>query len=432
MLLRIKGIIGGELMRCKPVFGNDYRTFRSVLGLVLGVFLVCGAVPGHAEFAREPLPTDWRGDDALAALALLPDEEIPLGKTLVLASSLVGAELTGVPVDPAAVEKEITRLAEKVRPALRDRTDPRAVIAALNRFLFVEEGFSYDRVAGNTDNYLLDRVLRRKRGNCLGLTALYLLLAERLSIPLHGVYVPSHCFVRYDDAGVRFNIETGEKGADRDDGRYQRDFGLRGGRLYLRSLGRKEMIGVYLKSLGASYSRKGREDRALRLYREATVFYPGLPDVYFNTGVSFQKEGLLDEAIGQYRRALELDPDLAVARDNLGVALAKKGRYREALVEVRKAVALTPRNPVTRGNYAAALCAIGMLTDGIREYHKVLEIDPDNVRALAGLTKAYYTRGEFHKAIVHCDRARERGCDFDPAMLGTLEKYRASSSASLP
>jgi tetratricopeptide (TPR) repeat protein len=78
------------------------------------------------------------------------------------------------------------------------------------------------------------------------------------------------------------------------------------------------------------------------------------------------------------------------------------------------------------------LCASGMLEDGIREYRRVLEIDPDNARAQAGLTRAYYTRGEFHEAIVHCDRARKRGCTFDPAMLGTLEKYRASSLASFP
>ena len=414
------------------MLGKTPKNLLAVFFLVSFVCFSADTVPGHAEFAREPLPSDWRGDDALAALARLPDEEIPLGKTLILASSLIGAELTGVPVDPAAVEKEITRLADSVRPALRDMSNPRRVIAALNRFLFVEEGFTYDCVAGNPDNYLFDRVMKNKRGNCLGLTALYLLLAERLSLPLHGVYVPSHCFVRYEDAGVLINIETGEKGADRDDGRYSRDFGLTGERPYLRSLGRKEMIGVYLKSLGAAFSRKGMEDRALRLYREAAVFYPGLPDAYFNTGVSFHKRGLLDEAIAQYRRALELDPDLAMARDNIGVALAKKGRYGEALAEVRKAVALSPRNPVTRANLAASLCASGMVEDGIREYRKVLEIDPDNARALAGLTNAYYARGQFHEAIVHCDRAREMGCNFDPAMLGTLEKYRDPSPASLP
>src|SRR3990172_8747154 len=284
MLLKINGIPQGNLRRCERVFRDIPRTFRSVLCLVPFLCLVCGAIPGHAEFAREPLPSDWRGDDALAALAPLPDEEIPLGKPLVMASSLLGADLTGVPADPAAVDKEISRLADSVRPALRDMSNPRRVIAALNRFLFVEEGFTYDCVAGNPDNYLLDRVMKNKRGNCLGLTALYLLLAERLSLPLHGVYVPSHCFAR-------------------DEGRYSRDFGLTGGRPYLRSLGRKEMIGVYLKSLGAAFSRKGMEDRALRLYREAAVFYPGLPDAYFNAGVSFHKKGLLDEAIAQYRRA---------------------------------------------------------------------------------------------------------------------------------
>jgi tetratricopeptide (TPR) repeat protein len=372
------------------------------------------------------------GADGLAALALLPDQEIPLGKTLILASSLAAGDLFDEPVDPSIVEEEIDRLAEKVRPALRDRSNPRKVISALNRFLFVEEGFTYDCVAGNPDNYLLDRVMKNKRGNCLGLTALYLLLAERLSLPLHGVYVPSHCFVRYEDAGVRINIETGEKGAAWDEGRYSREFGLTGGRPYLRSLGRKEMIGVYLKSLGAAFSRKGMEDRALRLSREAAVFYPGLPDTYFNAGVSYHKKGSIDEAIAQYRLALDLDPDLAVARDNLGAALAKKGRYREALAEVRKAVALSPRNPVTRANLAASLCASGMVEDGIREYRKVLEIDPDNARALAGLTNAYYARGHFHEAIVHCDRARELGCNFDPAMLGTLEKYRDPSPALLP
>ncbi len=368
----------------------------------------------------------------LASLAVLPDGEIPFVKTLVMISSLVGEDLTGVPVDPAAVEREIDLLAEKVQSALRDRSDPRSVVSALNTFLFVEEGYTYDSVAGNPDNYLLDRVIARRHGNCLGLSALYLLLAERLSLPLWGVYVPSHCFVRYEDGGVRINIETGEKGAERENDRYTRDFGLTEDRPYLRSLGRKEMLGVYLKSLGAAFSRKGREDRALHLYREAAIFYPGLPDIYFNAGVSFHKRGMLDDAIGQYRRALELDPDLAVARDNIGVALAKQGRLPEALAEARKAVALRPRNPVTRGNLAATLCANGMLEDGIREYLKVLEIDPDNAKVLAGLTKAYYARGEFHQAIVYCDRAMECGWTPDPVLLGTIDKYRDPLPASLP
>jgi len=400
--------------------------------LILFLLLFFLEAPGDAASGGGNLPQGTHGFPDLAAVAGLPDGEFPLGETIVELSSLLGAELTGVPVDSDAVRDEIARIAERVRPALEDRSDPRRVISALNRFLFVEEGYVYDGVAENPDNFLLDRVIARKRGNCLGLTALYLLLAERLSLPLHGVYVPSHVFVRYEDAGVRFDIETGEKGAEWEDGRYLRKFRLAGGRPYLRSLSSSEMIAVYLKSLGAVFSRKGREDRALRLYREAAVYYPGLPDVYFNAGVSFQKKKMLDEAIAQYRRALALDPDLAVAHDNLGVALAKKGLFAEALVEARKAAALRPRNPATLGNLAAALCANGMVEEGIREYRKVLDIDPGNARALVGLTKAYYARGEFREAVVACDRAIACGWNPDPAMLGALEKYRDSLPGSLP
>lgn len=401
------------------------KTFLAFLFLVSFPPMPGGTVTGHAEAAGESLLPGRHEASTLAVIAGLPDGDIPIGKTLILASAFGRERLDGETIDPDAVEKEIDRLAGKVRPALLDRSDPRKVVSALNRFLFDEEGFTYDCAAGNPDNYLLDRVIARRRGNCLGLTAMYLVLAERLSLPLHGVYVPSHCFVRYEDAGVRFNIETGEKGADRGDGRYVRDFGLAEDRPYLQSLGRKEMIGVYLKSLGAAFSRKGMEVEALGLYREAAAFYPGLPDIHFNAGVSSQKMGRLDEAIARYRRAVDLDPGLAVARDNLGVALARKGLFVEALTEARKATALAPRNAVSRGNLAATLCACGMLEEGIREFRKVLEIDPGNPRALAGLVNTHYARGEIREALRYCDRAVEAGCRLDPSLLAILEARRS-------
>ncbi len=299
-----------------------------------------------------------------------------------------GRDRDGRPVDTDAVGKEIERLAARLRPFAQDRTDARGLVAALNRLLYEDEGFVYDPAPGNTDNYLPDRVLARKRGNCLGLTALSLAIAERLGLPLRAVYLPSHCFLRYEDGGARINIETAEKGAAWADERYARVFGVTADRPYLRSLGNREFVGVYLKSLGAALSREGRDDEALDLYRCASHCAPGLPDVPYNAGVSYLKMGRLDEAIAEYRRALALDPSLAAARDNLGVALAKQGRYREALVEARTAVTLDPRNVATRGNLAAALCACGKPEDGIREFEKMLEADPGNARARKGLAQA--------------------------------------------
>ena len=299
-----------------------------------------------------------------------------------------GRDRDGRAVDTAAVGREIDRLAARLRARVEDRTDPRRVVAALNRFLYEEERFAYDPAPGDTENYLPDRVLARKRGNCLGLTVLSLALAERLGLPLNGVYAPSHCFLRYEDGGARINIETAEKGAEWTDARYARTFGVTANRPYLRSLGKTEMVGVYLKSLGAARSRQGREDEALALYDCASHCAPGLADVPYNAGVSCQKLGKFEEAIAFYRRALSLDPALAPARDNLGVALATQGRYPEALEEARRAVALDPRNVSSRGNLAATYCACGMTEEGIGEFRKILEADPGNARALKGLAKA--------------------------------------------
>lgn len=345
--------------------------------------------PAWAAWAEDSVavvPGD--GERILESFARRPDREVPLLSTILAVSYPGGHDPAGRPGDAPAVAREMDRLAARLRPALDDRTDSRRVVAALNRFVFEEEGFSYDPAPGDPDNYLPARVLARKRGNCLGLTILYLALAERLGLPLRGAYLPSHCFLRYEDGEARINIETAEKGAEWSDARYERAFGVTTDRPYLRSLGNEEMIGVYLKSLGAFRSREGRDDEALALYRTAARCAPGLPDVPYNEGVSYQKMGRLDEAIAQYRKALSLDPALAAARDNLGVALAQQGRYREALEEARKAVTLDPRNVASRGNLAATFCACGMTKEGIREFEKILETDPRNARALSGLARA--------------------------------------------
>ncbi len=350
------------------------RGGRVAIAVLLASVLV---LPALCEGAANCSPSARHGDRGS-----------PFLETILAFSYPQGRDRDGRPVDTAGVAREIDRLAARLRPSVADRTQPHWLVLALNRFLYEDEGFAYDPAPGNTDNYLPDRVLARKRGNCLGLTVLSLALAERLGLPLRGVYVPSHCFLRYEDGRERINIETAEKGVEWEDGRYARLFGLTADRPYLRSLRKEEMIGVYLKSLGAARSRAGREDEALALYGAASLYAPGLPDVPYNAGVSCQKAGRLDEAIAYYRRALTLDPDMAAARDNLGVALAKQGRYREALAQAREAVKLEPRNVASRGNLAATFCACGLTEDGIREFEKILAADPGNARALEGLAKA--------------------------------------------
>jgi len=368
------------------------------------------------------------GGTARPADRIVPPGESSWVVDLLRHSAKGSRDLLGVPIDPARPSREIARIAERLRPEVTG-VDGDKVVDAFLRVLLVEEGFVYDKSASNPENYLLESVLVRKKGNCLGLSMLWLAVADRLGLPFRGVYVPSHCFVRYDGAGVRRNVEFAERGAAWSEDRYRREFRLREGRPYLHSLDPPEMVGVFLKTLGAGYSRKGREEDALRLYDEAGRLYPGLPDVHFNAGVSLQKSGRLDEAAGKYRRALALDPELAAARDNLSILLARKGRYSEAIEEARRAVELEPWNAGSRGNLAAAYCGCGRLDEGIREYRAAAEIDPGNPRLQSGLVKAYFAKGSYREAATACDRAESLGCRFDPSLLQALSRYREVPSA---
>ncbi|MBI5419362.1 MAG: tetratricopeptide repeat protein [Deltaproteobacteria bacterium] len=339
------------------------------------------------------------GGAARGDIVRVPEGDTFLSAMLLRISARAGRDLTGRDASVGAAQKEFGRLALRVHAYTMGTRDGRRTVAALNRVLFEEEGFVYDSAPGDPENYLIDRVLARKRGNCLGMTVIYLALAERLGIPLGGVYVPSHCFVRCEGSGVRINIETGEKGAERSDEWYAGKFRIGKGRPYLRTLGKGEMIGVYLKSLGAAYSRRGLEEEALRLYREAALVSPSLPDVYFNAGVSYQKMGKVEEAIAQYRRALAVDPDMAPAR----------------------------------GNLAAAYCNCGRMEEGIREFRKTLDINPDDARSRAGLAKAYFARGAYREAVEQSDRAIKQGYCFEPSMLEILKRYRLPvETTSLP
>jgi hypothetical protein len=332
---------------------------------------------------------------------LSPDtpKESPWFSEVLRYSARGSRDLLGLPVDPSMVKREIHRLAERLRPEVSRAVDEGQVVDAFRRILLTEEGFVYDKSSSDPGNYLLETVLARKKGNCMGLSILYLSLADRLGIPFRGAYVPSHCFVRYEGETIRRNVEFADGGTPWEDARYRREFRIPIDSPYLHSLTPAEFLGVYLKTLGAGYSRKGREDDALRLYEEAGRHYPGLPDVYYNAGVSLQKSGRPDEAAGKYRRALDLDPEMAAARENLSILLAMKGRYEEAIAEARRAVELEPWNAATRGNLAAAYCGCGRLDEGIREYHAAIEIDPWNPRLQSALERAYISLGSHRKTL---------------------------------
>jgi len=91
-------------------------------------------------------------------------------------------------------------LAKAVRRRLDPTSGPYRAIAAVNYVLFKEEGFHANRDDYfDPKNSFLNDVIDRKKGIPITLSVLYMEVARRVGLSLHGVGFPGHFLVKYAD-----------------------------------------------------------------------------------------------------------------------------------------------------------------------------------------------------------------------------------------
>jgi regulator of sirC expression with transglutaminase-like and TPR domain len=99
---------------------------------------------------------------------------------------------------PEECSQKLDDLAQKFADTLKPEAKPPEIVAAFTHFLFQENGFK-----GNKDNYqnpdnsFINKVLDNKTGLPITLSAICVLLAKRLNLPIVGVGMPGHYIVKY-------------------------------------------------------------------------------------------------------------------------------------------------------------------------------------------------------------------------------------------
>jgi regulator of sirC expression with transglutaminase-like and TPR domain len=174
---------------------------------------------------------------------------------------------------PHSKPEEVTGHLDQLAAKLRDRIDPdnspEQAIKILTRFLFIEEGF-----AGNESNYLdpdnsyFNKVLERKTGIPITLSALCLLLANRLDIPVVGVGLPGHYIVKYALPENPIFFDPFHKGRvlEREDCiQIVNRAGVKFEEYHLSQATHKETLVRMMNNLVAAYSQSGELKKAQQL-----------------------------------------------------------------------------------------------------------------------------------------------------------------------
>jgi tetratricopeptide (TPR) repeat protein len=302
--------------------------------------------------------------------------------------------------------------ARMIKARITDGDGPKLIINIINKFLFDELGFIYVPT-GNLEDLYLNKVIDRRKGNCVGLSILYLSIAERLDFPLFGVNVPEHIFVRYDDGKQKINIETGRKGMSLPDTFYVKhsveqfdeESVVRG--CYLQNLDNREVISNILLNRSKIRREDGDHKGALGDCKKSILLNPKNPGAYCNRGVVYEKMGLISEAIKDYSMAISLNSKYASAYYNRGSLSGVMGKYGKAVEDFNVAIAVNPKFTLSYLNRAIAFKKMGKVDKAIQDYDTIIEIDPGYAQAYCNRGVAFAETGRLDDAMNDLNKAIE-------------------------
>ncbi|MBS0648940.1 MAG: hypothetical protein JSS10_06940 [Verrucomicrobia bacterium] len=192
-------------------------------------------------------------------------------------------------------EAGIDLIALQILARLPQNASPEDYIREINRFIFQEMKFRFpphSLYAKDIDLYtFLPSVMDSREGVCLGVSILYLCLAQRLGLPLEIITPPGHIYVRYRNGVKIVNIETTARGIDLPTEVY---LGIDTRRLEQRNM--KEVIGMaYFNQASVAWAQKDYK-KAVELYEKARLYEGDHPLIQLFLGMNYlfigkKKEG---------------------------------------------------------------------------------------------------------------------------------------------
>ena len=379
---------------------------------------ICFLILSSAAFARhqvEPLANANKLGlyaRSVEQVLRLRDEEVDLATAALIVSEHWSDMVYG--------RRYLARL-DEMALEIRDRlsrgrlgVDSRA-IPVINEYLFKELRFKSIAEANDPNSLFLHTVMDEKRVYCLSLSVLYLAIAERLGLPLYGVVVPGHFFVRYDDGRVRFNIETTSNGGMASDQHYIDKFKVPPGgsnSIYMKNLNKIQTLGCFFNNLGNSYSDIGDVDSSLLAFERAVEINPTLSESRANLGNIYLKKGLVRDAIDEYLTALRINPNDAKTHNNLGNAHAQRDSMRRAVDEYQRAIALDPSFVDAHNNLAIVYASQERFPRAISRLKTAIDLEPEDAGCYSQLGDVYSQMNDYELAIAQYKKALRIGRDF--------------------
>lgn len=237
------------------------RLHHRLFAMSLGTCLAVLSLPAFASFATPNLVD-------LGAQLKQPEAQIDFAAAKLTIDGLIDPS-----IDAIAVMGEIDALTAAVKQRIPSGANHRAQLDVLLDTLYKpgswngNRPFTYDLadpLGKDRNNKLLSTYLRTRKGNCVSMPILVLILGQRLGLIVTLATAPEHVLVKFvDDEGHWLNVEA-TAGGFKYDSSYERETGITQvaikNEIYLRPLSPRESVGVMSSTLMEHYAALKRGD----------------------------------------------------------------------------------------------------------------------------------------------------------------------------
>jgi regulator of sirC expression with transglutaminase-like and TPR domain len=263
-------------------------------------------------------------------LATLDDNDIDL-----VEAALVVAKDEYPALDIPRYLSQIDHFVTDIEQRVGNDNDAQKIIAALNDYLFKEQGFR-----GNMENYydprnsLLNDVMDRRCGIPISLSIIYLETGRRLGLDLEGVSFPGHFLVRFNVSRGTIILDPFFGGISLSEDELEfRMSRFRNNEMsdsledLLEPASNKAIIERVLRNLRGIYMNNETHDKALKTSERILLLSPDNPYEYLFRGSIYHSMECHQAALDDYQRFLRLHPEADEAE-----------RIRGQIIELQSAV----------------------------------------------------------------------------------------------
>ncbi len=345
-------------------------------------------------------------------------------------------------LDLAPLKEEVEKLTFTAQQKLKGRDKPEDIIQILRTLIHGTKGYGYTNqvdekgVPINPDELFLHGLLSTGKGYCMNLSLLYLILGQKLGLPLHGVALPNHFFIRYEQQGARINIETTERGVSYPDSFYQQRFGAsieNKNHYFMKNLDGRKTLGAYFSNVGMVYYQNQKPERAVFYLGLSTSINPqsidaqnNLANIYselkkphkaikhynlalkadphntstlFNLGLVFMESGKSTKSVNTFLQVVQIKPGFSPAHKMLANLYLQDKRLTSALLHLKLLARIQPENLQNHLNTASTYGRMGQQALALETLKKVRHQFPGAPEIHEGLAEAYYRMKDFQRAI---------------------------------